>query len=120
MRLEGLILQNMALYHDGAVVVAPISLEMMARANATEDDTEDIAAFVGQIEGVRHSATIRELRPGECKISLRTAADLLDASAACARLGGGGHKAAAGCTVYGTVEEAERAIVGAIDAQMQA
>ena len=120
MRLEGLILQNMALYHDGAVVVAPISLEMMAQANATEDDTEDIAAFVGQIEGVRHSATIRELRPGECKISLRTATDLLDASAACARLGGGGHKAAAGCTVYGTVEEAERAIVGAIDAQMQA
>ena len=117
MRLEGLILQNLKLYHGGSVAVAPISLAMMAQAGATEDDAEDIAAFVGLIEGVRHSATIRELCRGECKISLRTAADL-NASDVCARLGGGGHKAAAGCTVYGSVTEAERAIVEAIDAQM--
>lgn len=119
MRLEGLILQNMHLYFDGAVAVAPISLKMMAQADAGEDDAEDIAAFLGQIEGVLHSATIRELRPGECKISLRTNSDLLNATAACARLGGGGHKAASGCTVYGTVDEAERAIVGAIEAQLK-
>lgn len=117
MKLESLILQNMHLYHEGTVVVTPISMDMMAQAGATENDAEDIAAFVGQIKGVRHSATIRELKPGECKISLRTAADL-NASHTCARLGGGGHAAAAGCTVYGTVDEAERAIVGAIDAQM--
>lgn len=117
MKLESLILRDMRLYHGGAVAVAPISLDMMARAGATENDAEDIAAFVGQIQGVRHSATIRELKPGECKISLRTAADL-NASHTCARLGGGGHAAAAGCTVHGTVEEAERAIVGAIDAQL--
>lgn len=119
MRLEGLILQGMHLYHGGTVAVAPISLEMMAEAGATNDDAEDIAAFLGQIEGVYHSATIRELRPGECKISLRTNSDLLNATATCARLGGGGHKAASGCTVYGTVAEAEAAIVGAIGAQLQ-
>ena len=90
---------------------------MMAEAGAKEEDAEDIAAFMGQIKGVRHSATIRELKSGECKISLRTAADL-NASHTCARLGGGGHAAASGCTVYGTVAEAEAAIVGAIDAQM--
>lgn len=117
LRLESLILQNMKLYHSGAVAVAPLSLAMMAQAGATEDDAEDIAAFVGQVEGVRHSATVRELNPGECKISLRTAADL-NASAVCARLGGGGHAAAAGCTVWGSVDEAERAIVQAMDAQM--
>ena len=118
LRLESLILQTMKLSHGGPVEVAPISLEMMAQAQATEDDAEDIAAFVGQIEGVRHSATIRELKPGECKISLRTAADL-NASATCARLGGGGHKAAAGCTVHGSVAEAEQEIIGAIDGEMK-
>ena len=119
MKLESLILLHMHLYHENTVAVAPISLEMMAQAGATENDAEDIAAFVGQIKGVRHSATIRELRPGECKISLRTAADL-NASHTCARLGGGGHAAAAGCTVSGTIDEAERAIVDAINAQMEA
>lgn len=119
MRLEGLILQHLELYHDGTVAVAPISLEMMAQAQAGEQDAEDIAAFVGVIEGVRHSVTIRELRPGECKISLRTASDLLDASATCARLGGGGHRAAAGCTVHGSVGQAQQAILEAIDTQLQ-
>lgn len=118
MLLESLILQHMHLYHGGSVAVAPVSLALMAQAGATEDDAEDIAAFIGLIEGVCHSATIRELRPGECKISVRTAADLLDASAVCARLGGGGHRAAAGCTVSGTVEEAEQAILAAITAQL--
>lgn len=120
MKLESLILQNMKVYHGGAVAVAPISLDMMARAEATEDDAEDIAAFLGQIEGVLHSATIRELRPGECKISLRTNPNFLNATATCARLGGGGHVAASGCTVYGTVDEAERAIVGAIEEELGA
>lgn len=119
MLLESLILQNLRLHFDGSVAVAPISLEMMAQAGATNDDAEDIAAFVGQIEGIQHSATIRELRPGECKISLRTNSDLLNATAVCARLGGGGHKAASGCTVYGTVAEAEAAIVGAIEAELK-
>lgn len=118
MKLESLILQNMKLYQEGTVAVAPISLAMMAQANATDDDAEDIAAFLGQIEGVLHSATIRELRPGECKISLRTNPNYLNATATCARLGGGGHVAASGCTVCGTVDEAETAILEAIYAQL--
>jgi len=117
MRLESLMLREMHLYHDGVVAVVPISLALMEEAGATTEDAEDIAAFVGQIAGVRHSATIRELKPGECKISLRTAADL-NASLVCARLGGGGHAAASGCTVQGSVAQAEQAIVGAINSQM--
>lgn len=118
MKLEGLILQNMRLYHGGTVAVAGVSLDMMAQAGATSEDTDDIAAFLGQIEGVLHTATIREHEGGECRISVRTKADLLNATKVCARLGGGGHKAASGCTVKGTVAEAERAILAAIDDQL--
>lgn len=116
--LESLMLQSMKRYCGGAVAVASVTLEMMKRANAGKDDTEDIAALIGQIEGVLHSATIRELGPGECKISLRTNPNYLNASDTCARLGGGGHAAAAGCTVSMTPDEAEAAIVAAICAQM--
>lgn len=118
MKLESLILQHMRLYHEGTVAVVPISLEMMAQAGATSDDTDDLAAFLGQIEGVLHTATIREHPGGECRISVRTNAALLNATRVCARLGGGGHKAASGCTVRGTVAEAERAILAAIDDQL--
>lgn len=118
MKLEGLILQNLSLYRNGAVAVAAVSLSMMAEAGAGESDAEDIAALIGQIRGVLYSATIRELKPGECKISLRSGDSGFNASLACARLGGGGHAAAAGCVVYGTVEEAKTAIVAAIEAQL--
>ena len=118
MKLESLILQNMHLYHDGTVAVAPISLELIAQAGATSEDTDDIAAFLGQLKGVLHTATIREHEGGECRVSVRTKADELNATKVCARLGGGGHKAASGCTVKGTVAEAERAILAAIDEQL--
>ena len=108
----------MRLYHDGAVAVAPISLDMMAQAGATSEDTDDLAAFLGQIQGVLHTATIREHEGGECRISLRTDAARLNATKVCARLGGGGHRAASGCTVKGTVDEAERAILAAIGQQL--
>ena len=93
--------------------MAPVSLSLMEEAGATEEDMEDIAAFLGQIEGVETSITIRELTGGECKLSVRTGSGL-NASKVCALLGGGGHAAAAGCTVPGTPEEAEAAILEAI------
>lgn len=113
MQMEALLLDGMHLYWENTVAVASVTLEMVAQLQATEEDLEDIAAFLGQIEGVRHAVTIRELKPGTCKLSVRTAADL-NASQVCGLLGGGGHAAAAGCTTSGSPEEAEQAILAAI------
>jgi len=115
LQLESLIMQNLELFQDNTLAIAPVSLEMMSSVQATEEDTEDIAAFVGLLHGVMHSATIRELREGECKISLRTNPKYLNASKVCALLGGGGHAAAAGCTVSGSVDEAKAAILSAVE-----
>lgn len=113
LQLEAMLLSEMHLYEGDTLVVAAITLDMMARVGAAEEDVEDIAAFLGQIEGVRHSVTIRQLAPEECKLSVRTAADL-NASQVCELLGGGGHAAAAGCTLAMTPQQAERAIVAAV------
>ena len=113
LKLESLIVDTMDLHDGGAIAIAAVSLADMARLEATERDTEDIAAFVGQLEGVHTSVTIRELAGGACKLSVRTDATL-NATKVCALLGGGGHAAAAGCTVPGTVEEAKAAIMDAI------
>ncbi len=113
LRMEGMIVEGLKCYDDGEIVMATVTLEMMEALGATEQDMEDIAAFIGQIEGAGIAVTLRELRPGECKISLRTSRGL-NASDICALLGGGGHAAAGGCTIYGTVEEAQSAILKAI------
>lgn len=113
MRLESRMVETMDLYDEGKTAIAAISLADMTEFQATEVDMEDIAAVVGQLAGVHTAVTVRELKPGECKISVRTAADL-DASKACALLGGGGHAAAAGCSVMGNVTQAKEAILKAI------
>ena len=113
LKLESMLCESMELFDGGETAIGAVSLEMMAAVDAKEEDVEDIAAFVGQVEGVDNAVTIRELADGECKLSLRTARGL-NASAVCALLGGGGHAAASGCTVYGSVEEAKRAILDAI------
>lgn len=110
MRLEGRMMERMEVLEEGRIVLSAVTLADMAQLHAREEDVEDIAAFLGQIEGVKVSATIRELEGGECKISLRTDPDYLNATDTCALLGGGGHKAASGCTVPGDAGQAQQAI----------
>ena len=69
--------------------MAAVDLAMVAQLGADERDLEDIASFVGQVEGVKNAITIRELRPGTCKLSLRTDPEVLNASRVCALLGRG-------------------------------
>lgn len=114
MKLESILMQSLDFQQEGTLAIGAISLADMASINATEDDAEDIAAFIGQIEGVSTSVTIRELKPSECKISVRTNPTLLNATKVCALLGGGGHVSASGCTVFGSVEDARTAILNAI------
>lgn len=113
-KLESMMADGLELFDGGETAVGAVTLDMMAALDAREEDVEDVAAFVGQVEGVGNAVTIRELRPGECKISLRTAHGL-NASAVCALLGGGGHAAASGCTVMGSVSDAKQAILKAIE-----
>lgn len=112
LRLEGHLVETMDLHDGGAIALAALSLADQERLGATREDLEDIAAYVGQLEGVETAVTIQELTPGACKLSVRTGG--LDASAVCALLGGGGHPAAAGCTVTGSVADAKAAVLAAI------
>lgn len=115
LKLEGLLSAGMELRDGGETALVFLTLEMMERLGAVERDVEDISSFVGQIEGVSNGVTLRELRPGVVKLSLRTDPGRLNASAVCRLLGGGGHAAAAGATVEGTMEQARSAVLEAIE-----
>ena len=115
LRLESLLLSSMEFHDGGAIAIAGLSRAMMEEAQAGEADAEDMAAFAGQIQGVRISATLRELAPDRTKVSLRTD-ESLNATRTCALLGGGGHAAAAGATVDLPLSETRRAVLDAIRA----
>ena len=113
MQLEGAMLSTCEFFDRDRVAILSVPISMMERVNATETDAEDLSALGGQIEGVDCAVTMRELRPDVWKMSVRTGSRI-NATNVCQLLGGGGHAAAAGCTVEATWPEAKRRILDAI------
>lgn len=113
MQLEGAMLDAMEFFDRDRVVILSVPISLMERVQASETDAEDLSALGGQIEGVDCAVTMRELRPDVWKMSVRTSARI-NATNVCSVLGGGGHAAAAGCTVSAAWPEAKRRILDAI------
>ena len=111
--LEADMLGNMEFYDRGRVVFLMVPISLMERIQATESDAEDLSSLGGQIEGTDCAVTFRELRPDVWKLSVRTG-DRINATEVCRELGGGGHAAAAGCTVEAPLEDVKRLILQAI------
>ena len=113
MQLEGAMLDSMDFFDADRVVLLYVPISLMERVQATESDAEDLSALGGQIEGVDCAVTMRELRPNVWKLSVRTTSRI-NATHVCQELGGGGHAAAAGCTVEAPLEEVKLRILEAI------
>jgi len=112
--LESMILGSMSYHRDGKVAVAEISLDMMEKAGATEDDCDDLAGIAGRTEGSLVNVTIREREGGKCKVSVRSVPEV-SSSDICAVFGGGGHRMAAGCTIMGSTSQVRELLLQVID-----
>lgn len=110
LEIERRVMDSIKFYLDGKCAIAYATIEMMKESAAVDGDMEGISSLPRQIEGVMAGITLREKNENKYKVSVRTT-DELDASAICAKFGGGGHKAAAGCIVEGTLDEAVKKLV---------
>ena len=115
MALEADMLSNMEFFDAERVVFLYVPISLMERLEATENDAEELSSLGGQIEGTDCAVTFRELRPDVWKMSVRTG-ERINATRVCALLGGGGHAAAAGCTMEAPLDEVKRRMLEAIAA----
>lgn len=111
--MESRMASEMELYDNDRVVVMSIPLSLREEMHATEADIEELSSLAALVEGTDCGITLRELKPGTVKISVRSG-PRIDACAACRKIGGGGHRAASGATVEGTMEQAKQAILAAV------
>lgn len=110
LEIERRVMDSIQFYLDGRCAIAYATIDMMKESGAVDSDMEGVSSLPRQIEGVMAGITLREKNNGKFKVSVRTT-DELDASAICANFGGGGHKAAAGCMITGTLNEAIEQII---------
>lgn len=116
--LESMIYDGMTFHKNDAVVIATVTLSMMEKAGATENDCDDLASLSGRPETALVSVTIRELEGGKSKISVRSGPEV-NSSDICAVYGGGGHAMAAGCSMDCGVAQAKEKILAAIETVMR-
>ena len=95
LKLESYMVQNMELFAGGTIALCRIPREVEQELGVTEDDTQNLANYVRNIEGVCMAVTLRSDKDGTTKFSARSIPGY-DCAKVCAALGGGGHAAAAG------------------------
>lgn len=115
--LEARVLHDVRFDADGRIASCTISAQTIEALGATRDDMDDISSIVRYIEGVEIGIVVTQYN-ADAKVSVRTSRDY-DAAQLCQQFGGGGHAAAAGCTLQEDIELVREKFVQAAIAQLK-
>lgn len=115
-RLWGRILSTF--HNEAGVVWAVVPETVFQEYGVSEDDVKGLASFLRGTDGTEVAILIMEAGGGKVKVEFRSAGRV-DVSAVAASLGGGGHRVASGCTLIGSLAEAEARSLAAVRQAMK-
>lgn len=110
LRLEADAANRVALAKEGRIAYLGVSLARQQQLGADYRELDTMINVIRQLEGVEVAIIAKEREPGVFKVSVRSEA-CFNAAEFCAVFGGGGHVAAAGCTLEGTEEQVLSALL---------
>ncbi len=113
LKIESLALHSLEYYYSGRCAVIIVTRENVEETGVDNTDLEGLTGIPRAIEGVEVGITMRQQPTGSYKVSIRTSKHV-NACNIATRLGGGGHRQAAGCEIIGSVEFAKTAILAEI------
>lgn len=119
-KLLGELLNVLDVSPDGRVASWFLTTEMIERAGARPEDSENMIDHIRGIDGVIVAAFFEELPEGKVRLSLRSKDPRFDASALCGHFGGGGHIMAAGARLRGPITEARQRVLSSIHEALNA
>lgn len=105
LKIWGVILQRLEFIPDKEIAYTYLTRQDCQTAGLLEHQTEGVANFMNNISGVKASLFLKEVDNNQVKGSFRTTIDNVDVSAWAKKMGGGGHKKAAGFTATGSIEQ---------------
>lgn len=110
LKLLGLALSSLTRDDTGRIACLTITGEMMAQADATEEDAEGIVTYPLSVADIDIVVFLKEVNPCVYRASLRSK-DSVNVARVADDFGGGGHRNAAGCTMYGDLRSVERRLI---------
>lgn len=118
-RLRGRVLSRTEGRRDGKLAYTYVLKEDFAATGANPSDTEDAVNLTLAIEGTRVAVIMVEQLRGGFKLSFRSRCGV-DCSELARHFGGGGHRAAAGAFLEGTLAEVEARVLPKVEEAMAA
>lgn len=112
LELEACVLNRLLVANDGHVAYSYMRDEDFEKLGAQKSEGENLVEIVRSVEGVQVAVLLTVTKAGT-RISLR-AKDDTDVSLVAQSIGGGGHKAAAGCTWPDSSASLETVIAGVL------
>ena len=116
LKLAGIALERITI--KGKIVFSYISLKDMNEFNATEEDTEGIVDLIRKYKGADVAILFKEVKENEVRVSLRSKEKNISVKEVAIMFGGGGHNAAAGCTVHTSLYEAIKNVITAVQGKV--
>jgi phosphoesterase RecJ-like protein len=102
LRLWGKVLSNIKVNEKGTIV-SKITSDELLELNATPKDLSGVINYLNSVPNCKMSVLLSEDMKGNVQGSMRSADDNIDVSELSCKLGGGGHKQAAGFTMPGKI-----------------
>ena len=112
-RILGYALLNSKLYLDGKVILTYLTKENLAEFHCTTKELDGIVNQLRVTKGTEVAVFLYESEDGSYKASFRVTGDVNVAEIAQV-FGGGGHVKAAGCNIFGEIDEVIDQILGEI------
>lgn len=113
LKLLGMVLASAQRALDGRVSVMYLTEDMATATGADGDEIEGLASYGRLLEGVQVALLLRE-EQSRIRVSLRSNGDA-DVNLIAGRLGGGGHRAAAGAVLDGPMSRARSVVLAAVE-----
>jgi phosphoesterase RecJ-like protein len=113
LKLWGKVLSRLQKHEQLDLTYTYITQNDIQESQVNESESEGIANFLNNLGDTKIALILKETLDGKIKGSFRTIRDDVDVSAIAKRLGGGGHRRAAGFTTDGTISEVLTRVVQA-------
>ena len=117
LRFLGEAMATIKMHYHGRILFMYSSLEMLHRNGLSGDTMSSLTRWVQGSKGVDAIVYFRQTADSDYRLSLRSV--ILNVNKIAVEHGGGGHRSASGCSISGSLEEIETAVLDALVSQLK-
>lgn len=112
-------LANLFFSSDAKIIGSVLDYAALKENGLLDADTDGLIGLLRSTEGTEVTLLLKEIAPGEVKVSLRSKV-YVDVNEIAREFGGGGHTRAAGCTIKGSLAEVKADLIRKIEQYLNA